>query len=28
LAELTSTPGNEPAVWIEDSPLVEVTFQG
>jgi deazaflavin-dependent oxidoreductase (nitroreductase family) len=26
LAELTRTPGNEPTAWIEDSPLVEVTF--
>ena len=26
MAELTSAPGNEPTAWIEDSPLVEVTF--
>jgi deazaflavin-dependent oxidoreductase (nitroreductase family) len=24
--DMTSGPGLEPAVWIEDSPLVEVTF--
>ena len=27
LADLVSTPGNEPEAWIEDSPLVEVIFQ-
>jgi deazaflavin-dependent oxidoreductase (nitroreductase family) len=26
LAELTSAPGHEAAMWIADSPLVEVTF--
>lgn len=26
LGELSSTPGNEPAAWIADSPLVEVVF--
>jgi deazaflavin-dependent oxidoreductase (nitroreductase family) len=26
LSEITRTPGNEPTAWIEDSPLVEVTF--
>ncbi len=27
LAELTRTPGHEPATWIADSPLVEVVFE-
>jgi deazaflavin-dependent oxidoreductase (nitroreductase family) len=27
LAGFTSAPGTEPAVWIDDSPLVEVTFE-
>jgi deazaflavin-dependent oxidoreductase (nitroreductase family) len=26
LGEITRTPGQEPAVWIEESPLVEVIF--
>ncbi len=26
LTELTSTPGQEPAAWVADSPLVEVLF--
>lgn len=28
LAALTRRPGNEPAAWVANSPLVEVTFPG